>query len=158
MRPTVSISADHQLDQIGLFDTPAPRRSQTKLRKQCRFCGEMTRIAVLADICACSKCAANIPNALQRLRNAAAAAEGQYNQATERLEKAATFASKDDVERYAKALEARNHPRFREAWAAAIARNDGLTPLLLAHEARAVAEANLNAARLALTIAEQEVN
>jgi hypothetical protein len=140
-----------------LFAAPPPARRAVTAVVQCRVCGEMVKVPLLSDVKVCATCIASWPTQRQRLGDAVIEAERAYDGTVAQMEAAAAAASVEDVERYSEALAAQAHPRFAEAWRRAIKRNDGLTPLLIAHDARALAEAALDKARSALRTAEREM-
>lgn len=140
-----------------LFATPPPARRAVTAVVQCRVCGEMVKVPLLSDVKVCATCISSWPTQRQRLGDAVIEAERAYDGTVAQMEAAAAAASVEDVERYSRALAARHHPRFVEKWRNAINRNDGLTPLLIAHDARALAEAALDKARSALRTAEREM-
>lgn len=141
-----------------LFATPPPARRAATATVQCRVCGEMVKVPLLSDVKACDPCIASWPTQRQRLGDAVNEAERAYDGTVAQMEAAAAAASVEDVERYSEALAAQSHPRFVEAWRRAINRNDGLTPLLIAHDARALAEAALDKARANARLAYAEMD
>lgn len=156
MRQRITFVAPDNNDD-DLFATPPPARRAIKATVQCRVCGEMAKIHALADAKICDRCMDDLPAQRDRLMRAELDAERAYDGTVAQMEAAAAAATEQDVERYSEALAAQTHPRFAEAWRRAINRNDGLTPLLIAHDARAKAEATLDTARANARIAYAEL-
>lgn len=123
----------------------------------CPGCDTEHQIAILAPHKFCPACASDMDATRARLRAELDAAEDAATAAYTRLDADYAHADEADRDRYQAAIDARRDglwrgevkpPAFFAAqWDAAIARNDGLSPLLRARVAWDAASATLERAR-----------
>ena len=124
---------------------------------QCPACGLEHQVPVLAPHKLCRPCAADPELTAHALRARLEAAEAALDAATTRLDADLAHADAPDQARYEAAVEARGRGLwkgeartptfFAQQWAAAIARGDGLAPLLAARLAYDDAGAQWQAAQ-----------
>jgi hypothetical protein len=136
---------DALADPAALFDTPPPTRTPTRVRMQCRVCGEEARIRILADAKICDVCLSDLPGITARLEAELDAATARSFNAELDLHALIADAGEQTLARYqnAVALREANDPRIAAAWAKALAAGDALAALLAAHDAQVATTAAL---------------